>query len=270
MSDHSDHSDHPEAPSLGHDLKRLLARRRTLALLAGAGAGGVLAAVSAHARAGPAGGCVVAADETNGPFPADGSNGAEGSDDILDVLTQSGIVRSDITRSFGARFGEARGVPLRLRLTVEADCAPAAGYAVYVWHCTPDGRYSLYDETGQNYLRGVQVSDARGEVAFTTIVPGCYAGRMTHIHVEVYGSLAEATGADRSLKVTQLTFPVAVLEEVYATTPGYGDSTANLAEVGRDGDMVFGDITAAQLAAATVSMSGGVPAGFTAVATVAV
>ena len=34
-------------------------------------------------------------EETSGPYPGDGSNGAN-------VLTQSGIVRSDITSSFGS------------------------------------------------------------------------------------------------------------------------------------------------------------------------
>ena len=33
-------------------------------------------------------------EETNGPFPADGSNG-------VNVLTESGVVRSDIRSSFG-------------------------------------------------------------------------------------------------------------------------------------------------------------------------
>ena len=41
-------------------------------------------------------------EETAGPFPADGSNG-------VNVLTESGIVRSDITSSFGSASGDGRG-----------------------------------------------------------------------------------------------------------------------------------------------------------------
>ena len=66
---------------------------------------------------------------------------------------------------------------------------------MYLWHCTADGNYSLYSSgiTNQNYLRGVQVSDASGLVSFTSIFPGCYSGRWPHIHFEVYRSLALAT-----------------------------------------------------------------------------
>ena len=42
--------------------------------------------------------------------------------------------------------------------------------------------------TNQNYLRGVQESGTDGTVTFTTIFPGCYQGRMPHIHFEVYRS----------------------------------------------------------------------------------
>ena len=45
-------------------------------------------------------------EETAGPYPGDGSNGAN-------VLTESGVVRSDITSSFGSSTTKAEGVPLR-------------------------------------------------------------------------------------------------------------------------------------------------------------
>ena len=61
-------------------------------------------------------------------------------------------------------------------------------------HCDRDGLYSLYSSgvTAHNYLRGVQETDASGNLGFTTIFPGCYAGRMPHVHVEVYPSLDKA------------------------------------------------------------------------------
>jgi protocatechuate 3,4-dioxygenase beta subunit len=52
------------------------------------------------------------------------------------------------------------------------------------------------DESGvtdQNYLRGVQETDANGQVSFTTIFPACYSGRRPHIHFELYPGLAAAT-----------------------------------------------------------------------------
>ena len=92
------------------------------------------------------------------------------------MLTQSGIVRSDIRTSIGSYSGTAPGVQLTLTITLvntNLGCTPLSGYAIYIWHCTRDGYYSLYTVTGQNYLRGVQVTDANGQVTFTTIVPGC-------------------------------------------------------------------------------------------------
>ena len=58
------------------------------------------------------------------------------------------------------------------------DKQPLAGAAVYVWHCDRAGQYSLYSQavTGENYLRGVQETDAKGQVTFTSIFPACYSG----------------------------------------------------------------------------------------------
>src|SRR5207253_804792 len=135
-------------------------------------------------------------EETAGPFPGEGSNGPN-------VLNQTGVVRSDIRPSFAGLSGTADGTPLAIALTLvsAATCAPLAGYAVYIWHCDRLGRYSLYSAgaTNQNYLRGVQAADANGKVAFTSIYPGCYAGRWPHIHFEVYRTLAAATSVTNKL-----------------------------------------------------------------------
>jgi protocatechuate 3,4-dioxygenase beta subunit len=80
--------------------------------------------------------------ETVGPYPGDGSNG-------VNVLTESGIVRSDITRSFGSASGVAEGVPLTIKRTVldtTDGAGPLQGAAVYLWHRDREGRYSLYSE----------------------------------------------------------------------------------------------------------------------------
>jgi hypothetical protein len=87
----------------------------------------------------------------------------------------------------------------------------AAGATVYLWHCDRDGNYSMYSSgmTPENYLRGVQEADADGVVTFTTIFPGCYDGRMPHVHFEVYPTLAKAASAANRIKTSQFTFPMA-------------------------------------------------------------
>jgi protocatechuate 3,4-dioxygenase beta subunit len=194
-------------------------------------------------------------EETGGPYPADGTNSVGGS--VVDALIMSGIVRSDIRSSFNGATATAPGVPLTIRLqlvnaSVNASCASLEGYAVYLWHCDRDGLYSLYSGgvTAQNYLRGVQEADANGLVTFTTIFPACYAGRMPHVHLEVYPTLAKSTSAANRVKTTQFTFPLATLNAVYATA-GYGQSVTNLKQISYATDMVFSDGTTLQMASVT-------------------
>jgi protocatechuate 3,4-dioxygenase beta subunit len=138
-------------------------------------------------------------EETAGPFPGDGSNGPN-------VLTESGVVRSDITTSFGGASGVAEGVPLTIRLRIYdlngESVTPLPGAAVYLWHCDREGNYSLYSEAAaeENYLRGVQQADADGNLEFRTIFPAAYDGRWPHAHFEVYESLAKATSASNKLR----------------------------------------------------------------------
>jgi len=246
------------------DVWTLFSRRAVLSLI-GIGAGSVvLAACSPAAPAPvvspgeavtPGGAAGEIPEETAGPFPGDGSNGA-------DVLERSGIVRSDIRTSIGGG-GTAAGVPITLRLTVldmaNGD-APFADVAVYVWQCDASGGYSMYsagleDET---YLRGVQVADATGTVEFTSIFPGCYTGRWPHIHFEVYPNRDAISDSTNVIATSQ----VALLEDasraVYSQG-GYDGSSRNLDEVSLDTDMVFGDDGGAlQLA----TMTGDATAGY--------
>ncbi|MEV6286286.1 intradiol ring-cleavage dioxygenase [Kribbella sp. NPDC051770] len=193
-------------------------------------------------------------EETAGPYPGDGSNGPN-------VLTESGIVRSDLTRSFGASTGTATGVPLTVELTIQdADkCAALPGAAVYLWHCDAQGRYSLYSEgaENENYLRGVQAADASGKVTFTTIFPAAYQGRWPHIHFEVYASLGEATAAGKISATSQLALPEDVCDAVYASS-GYDGSARNMSQTSLDSDNVFRDDGATkQLATVTGSVQSG-------------
>lgn len=202
--------------------------------------------------------CAETPEETAGPYPGDGSNGPN-------ALALSGIVRSDMRTSIGDLTGTAAGIPLTVTLTVghvDDSCAPLAGYAVYLWHCDQDGKYSMYDLEEQNYLRGVQETDDNGQVTFTTIFPGCYAGRMPHMHFEIYPSLAKATAAGNKINTSQLALPTDVCEEVYATA-GYEASVKNLASTSFDDDNVFRDGVDTQLATVTGSTSAGFAATLT-------
>jgi protocatechuate 3,4-dioxygenase beta subunit len=222
------------------------------------------AATTASVLAGTAAGtgCAAMPDESAGAHPADGTN--RNADAIVDALALPGIVRSDIRASIGgagAAGGLAGGIPLTIRLqlvNVGANCAAAAGAAVYLWHCDRDGNYSMYGAlAGENYLRGVQEADADGVVSFTSIFPGCYAGRMPHVHVEVYRSLAAATNAANRIRTSQFTFPMDALDEVYAAD-GYAASARNLSAISYASDNVFNDGVTLQLG----SVSGSVAAGY--------
>ncbi|MEV7633916.1 intradiol ring-cleavage dioxygenase [Microbacterium sp. NPDC089318] len=197
--------------------------------------------------------------ETAGPYPGDGSNGPN-------VLEASGVVRKDITSSFGTASATAEGVPLTFTLTLLDNangCTPMAGAAVYAWHCDRDGKYSMYDSslTNENYLRGVQEADANGQVTFTSIFPGAYSGRWPHIHFEVFESMNNATAAGQVLAVSQIALTQAACDDVYATA-GYEKSVTNMLRTTLQSDNVFGDDGGIyQLATMTGSAAAGYAAG---------
>lgn len=198
--------------------------------------------------------------ETAGPYPGDGSNGP-------DALTESGIVRRDIRSSFGsAGTTAATGVDLRFALVLQSTttCQPVSGLAVYAWHCDRLGRYSMYDAAiaDENYLRGVQVSNAKGVVRFRSIYPACYSGRWPHIHVEVYARKQEATGGGTPIVTSQIALPRRQSLAVYRSSHGYTGSEANLSRVSLSSDMVFADDRGVrQLPAMKGSVSTGFKAG---------
>jgi len=249
---------HEHDLGLAHDLQ-VMSRRTALrgmlglagvgaAGLAGCAASGSTTAGSQAAAAGAtavdatavdAATCVAAAPgETAGPYPGDGSNGPN-------ILVESGVLRSDITTSFGAYSGRAEGVPMTLTMDLRdltKDCAAGEGMAVYVWHADRDGKYSLYSDgvTEQNYLRGVRVA-ASGRVSFTSVFPACYDGRWPHIHFEVYESIAEAVAGSNARLTSQIALPQDACTAVYAHDTGYSRSVTNLSRVSLATDNVFSD-----------------------------
>lgn len=194
--------------------------------------------------------CGVIPSETAGPYPAH-------DDSAINVLTLPGIERSDIRSSLnaGAYSGTAiaTGLPLTMKLRVvdaSNGCTPLAGYAVYIWHCDVNGNYSMYSSSvvNETYLRGVQETDSEGWVTFTSIFPGCYDGRMTHIHFEVYPSIAQAIDNSYVLKTSQLSFPTTVSSAVYNNVSGYSTSKTNFSRISFATDNVFSDGTTYQIA----------------------
>ena len=269
--------DHDHHRGLAADVARLLAqpasRRQSLRwLFAGAGAGllplagcggsasddgfGISTSTTTGATGSSASNsaaCALIPEETGGPYPGDGTN--RNANGVVNALVLSGIVRSDIRASIAGASGVALGVPLTIRLqlvNVAGGCTLAPGAALYLWHCTRDGGYSMYSNgiVSENYLRGVQQADGDGWVSFSTIFPGCYDGRMPHVHFEVYPSLARANSAANRVKTSQFTFPLDTLSEAYGAS-GYASSVSNLARISYASDNVFSDGTSLQMANVT-------------------
>ena len=288
---HHDHdAKHDHDLGLAHDLTRLqqqaLERRTALRWLMGAGAmtlggagamslvgcgGGGSDTTSSSDASGASGSsgssgsggssgststsCSVIPEETAGPYPGDGSNSSNGS--IANVLTLSGVVRSDIRSSIAGASGVATGVPLQVIIELvntNASCADLSGYAIYLWHCDALGRYSMYSSgvTAENYLRGVQATATDGTATFT----GCYAGRMPHMHFEVYRTTNTASSWSNKLKTSQIAFPNDISSAVYASS-GYTGSASNLSQISFSSDNIFSDGYTTQLATVTGSVSAG-------------
>ena len=131
-------------------------------------------------------------------------------------------------------------------LDVSKSCAPVVGARVIIWHCDANGVYSEYanamnsDEaqndigsTTTTYLRGWQETDASGSVKFTTIFPGWYSPRVTHIHVMVY----DPSDLTMPVKTTQFAFPDSINAAVYAQASLYPKGQNSVTNAT---DMVFG------------------------------
>ena len=208
--------------------------------------------VTATRAAATAGTCTLTATETDGPYP------------LYAILTNSILTRQDITEG-------KTGVPLTLTITLQDlsnGCTPISGAGIYIWHCDKDGVYSGYatstnaGSTSTTFLRGVQVTDSNGQVTFTTVYPGWYAGRITHIHAQVYlnDSLVQGT----AVATTQLAFPVDITTAVYDSslyTKGQNTSVTSFAA-----DNVFSDGTSTEM----LTLSGDTTNGYAATMTISI
>jgi len=230
-------------------MRAAISRRKTLA-----GFGGLLgAALIPGAGRADSLLCSPIKSETGGPFPADGRNGP-------DVLSSPVVLRTDIRANLDGSNPQ-EGTPFELKITlvdVGKDCAPVSGAAVYVWHCNADGEYSGYsgmgqsDQVGQSFLRGVQLTGPDGRAAFTTIYPGRYPGRATHIHARIYRD----ERFEAILRTTQFAFDERTNNEVYASSGSYARSEATR-ETPNARDGVFRDGFEGQLLEITGDASSG-------------
>jgi len=188
--------------------------------------------------------CTIIPSETRGPFPLF---------DATAISSQSALIRSDIRET-------QAGVPLVLTITVQnLSCTPLSGLKVYIWHCSQDGLYSGYSnamnpgQAGLTYLRGIQTTNAAGQVEFTTVYPGWYNGRLTHIHCEVYAG-------NTLLRTSQFAFPLDSVagSETALVNAYYGNANNSITTYSADN--VFNNGYADQL----LTLSGSVAAGYTA------
>lgn len=186
--------------------------------------------------------CSVTPSETEGPFP---------------TISPASLVKSNIVM-------DRTGVGFTIKITIKntkANCAVLKDAIVDIWHCDKDGYYSEYGGTGMqsvnytsvHFLRGRQTTDENGLVTFTSIFPGWYSGRATHVHVHIYNS------AGTSLLVTQIAFPegsnsaVAVVNA--SSTNGYTKGMSGYTY--NASDNVFSDSVANELGTVTGSISDG-------------
>lgn len=187
----------------------LLSRREIVLMLGGSAvwlmAGGLIPRQALSGMLEPS--CVARPEQTEGPY-------------FVDERLNRSDIRSDPTD------GRVRpGTPLALTLLVSrlnaGDCQPLPGAQVDIWHCDARGVYSDvqdpgFDTIGQKFLRGYQVTDARGEARFVTVYPGWYAGRTIHIHFKI----RTAPLAQRSFEFTsQLYFDDRLTDRVHADPP---------------------------------------------------
>ena len=176
--------------------------------------------------------CAVTPTETIGPYPS-----------------RTDMFRSDVREN-------RQGTPLTLTIkvvNVASACAAVTGADVEIWHVDAAGDYSQYgSQTAATFLRGIQTTNAAGEVTFTTIYPGWYQGRATHIHVEV-------TMSGRSIKVTQMAFPESINNTVH-TSGVYAARGTN--PMSNQSDGIFADSLSSEIVTPAGSPSSGYSAAF--------
>ena len=193
----------PHSLQRGNDFSR--SRRRTVIGM-GACLGGAVAAGTGVKAAAT---CLLTPDSGEGPFYFD-----------------PGLLRSNI------RAGEPGAIlDLSMQIVSTVDCRPLKNARVDVWHANALGLYSGYaNQRGvgavnprtvkdKNYLRGIQFTDAQGQVRFRTIYPSWYYGRTPHVHFKIYIDSSKVLAS-------QIFFPDDVNDEVLNNWDPYREYAA--------------------------------------------
>jgi protocatechuate 3,4-dioxygenase beta subunit len=181
--------------------------------------------------------CIVTPQLTEGPYFVD------------EHLNRSNIV--------GGQPGLSLGLNIKVYDASSAACSPFAGIQVDVWHANAIGIYS--DEAnlgsgGKTFLRGYQRTGTDGIASFTTIYPGWYTGRTTHIHVKA--RMFNAVGTQTLEATTQLFFEDSVSDGVYANSAPY--NTRGPRDTKNSQDSIYGGQTSL-----FVPLSGSTTSGYT-------
>ena len=142
----------------------------------------------------------------------------------------SGYLRSNILSNLDGSETQT-GIPLTLTLYVfdsENSCAAMQNVQVDIWHCNASGVYSaesVEDTVGQSWLRGYQLTDVSGMVQFTTIVPGWYQGRTTHIHLRLRSTYDSTDNSGTN--TMQLFFDQTLADTIDTTISPYSSEGKN-------------------------------------------
>jgi protocatechuate 3,4-dioxygenase beta subunit len=175
-------------------------------------------AATSAGDAGSDGTCTSTLEGEVGPYFADDS--------------ADGFNRSDILSNLDGTSTQT-GVPLTLTIYIydaQNSCAAFAGAQVDIWHCNASGVYSdISSEStaSEQWLRGYQISDSTGKVSFTTIVPGWYQGRTTHIHLRIRSSYDESAGLSDGTNTTQVFFSQTLVDTLATSISPYNSEGTN-------------------------------------------
>ena len=190
---------------------RVLTRREALALLGSTGSLLVLgcspssgATSRASTTSQP---CVVRPASTQGPY-------------YVDEKLERSDIRSDPSDGT-VKQGALLALTFNVSSIAKGSCAPLPGAILDVWHCDADGVYSdavdpRFNTTGKKFLRGYQITDAKGSAKFTTIYPGWYPGRAVHIHYKIR---SPASASSPYQFTGQLYFDEGLSDRIYAKPP---------------------------------------------------
>lgn len=108
--------------------------------------------------------------------------------------------------------GESFALPNRINDKEPPHGPPPGSFPDSARHHGPPpegGGMQKTDYTKNHFLRGRQITNQDGVAAFTSIYPGWYSGRATHVHAHIFDQRGT------SLLITQIAFPEEISHQVY-------------------------------------------------------